>query len=228
MHAHCFPLPVLCSHALVRGLGTRSEAHAVDTYGEFADANKELLQSMEAPRIAKQYYEAADLYVFDEFQTSRPRGSRRPTINSLYDVVCCIRDDEAEHVATMAACQDPDVVIKSPNTEAAIVTLAVASGVTAALLLSSNFLGGGGTDSLDASLVDADSAAGSLAEVAGNVAAGLSDAAAAASGALATKMAASEALREGVEQSESVLQQAARADPQGLWQMLLRLLKVIR
>mmetsp|Transcript_33058 Transcript_33058/g.72811 ORF Transcript_33058/g.72811 Transcript_33058/m.72811 type:complete len:531 (+) Transcript_33058:108-1700(+) len=107
------------------------EAHAVDTYAEFAEANKDLLMSMEAPPVAKRYYEAADMYVFDEFQTARQKGSRRPVVNSLYDVVCNIRDDEGEHVLTMRACQDPEVVLRSPNTEAAI----LAAGLAGALLL---------------------------------------------------------------------------------------------
>lgn len=85
--------------------------------------------------IAKQYYEAPDLYIYDEFQTSRVKGSRRPQIDTLYDVVCSIRDDEAEHVKTMAACQDPDVIVQSPNTEAAILA------VTAAAILGATFVG---------------------------------------------------------------------------------------
>lgn len=107
---------------------TCREAHAVDTYAEFADCNKDLLQSMAAPSVAKQYYENPDMYVFDEFQTGRVKGSRRPTVNTLFDVVINIRDDEAQHVNTMAACQDPAVVLRSPNTEAAVLTvLATAS-----------------------------------------------------------------------------------------------------
>lgn len=110
------------------------EAHAVDTYTEFAESNKELMMSMPPPVIAKKYYEADDMYVFDEFQTARAKGSRRPKIGSLYDVFCNIRDDEAEHVSTMAACQDPAVIIRSPNTEAAIFAAAAVSAVVGALL----------------------------------------------------------------------------------------------
>jgi hypothetical protein len=133
------------------------EAHAVDTYAEFAESNKELLQSMEAPLVAKQYYEAADMYVFDEFQTSRARPStdtdkgplplRRPVINSLYDVVVNIRDDEKEHVATMAACQDPSALVQSRNAEKAIVTATLATAIVALLFVTGNGggnLGGGG------------------------------------------------------------------------------------
>uniref|UniRef100_A0A7S4BI63 Ubiquinol oxidase n=1 Tax=Chrysotila carterae TaxID=13221 RepID=A0A7S4BI63_CHRCT len=70
------------------------EAHAVDTYGEFVDANEALLKQIPPPTVAKAYYESDDLYFFDEFQTARPRGSRRPKISSLYDVFSCVRDDE--------------------------------------------------------------------------------------------------------------------------------------
>jgi ubiquinol oxidase len=104
------------------------ENHAVDTYAEFAESNKELLMQMPPPYIACAYYESDDMYIFDEFQTSRERGSRRPKINNLYDVFCNIRDDEAEHVATMSACQDASVTLKSPKVE----TLFIASAVAAA------------------------------------------------------------------------------------------------
>uniref|UniRef100_A0A383VUK8 Ubiquinol oxidase n=1 Tax=Tetradesmus obliquus TaxID=3088 RepID=A0A383VUK8_TETOB len=83
------------------------EAHAVDTYGEFADANKELLQTLPPPLVAAQYYLSGDYYLFDEFQTSLSGGSlRTPKCDTLYDVFINIRDDEGEHVKTMAACQD--------------------------------------------------------------------------------------------------------------------------
>lgn len=51
---------------------------------------------------------AGDYYLFDEFQTSQVRSDepRKPVCNNLYDVFINIRDDEGEHVKTMAACQD--------------------------------------------------------------------------------------------------------------------------
>ncbi len=45
--------------------------------------------------------------MFDEFQTSQPPETRRPVIETLYDVFVAIRDDEMEHVKTMVACQHP-------------------------------------------------------------------------------------------------------------------------
>jgi len=110
------------------------ESHAVDTYAEFAESNRELLMELPPPEIAIAYYEGNDMYAFDEFQTSRPKGSRRPKIENLYDVFCNIHDDEGEHVATMAACQDPDILIKSPNTEAAVLTATLAAAAIAYLI----------------------------------------------------------------------------------------------
>ena len=98
----------LISPALAYNFSELIEAHAVDTYAQFAEQNKEALRELPAPRIARRYYEEGDLYLFDEFQTARPRSSRRVQVRTLYDTFCAIRDDEAEHVATMAECQMED------------------------------------------------------------------------------------------------------------------------
>jgi len=93
------------------------ENHAVDTYGQFVDENESILKTLPAPAIAKQYYQSEDLYMFDEFQTSR-KGEltrRRPEINTLYDTFANIRDDELEHVKTMVACQNTDIAVRSPH-----------------------------------------------------------------------------------------------------------------
>ena len=68
---------------LVNMFDVYSEAHAVDTYAEFAESNKEILQSMDAPPIAKAYYEAADMFVFDEFQTGRSPISDKVELSSM-------------------------------------------------------------------------------------------------------------------------------------------------
>uniref|UniRef100_A0A7S0V434 Ubiquinol oxidase n=1 Tax=Hemiselmis tepida TaxID=464990 RepID=A0A7S0V434_9CRYP len=91
------------------------EFHAVDTYGEFLDANEELLKSMPAPQEAIDYYESEDLFLFDEFQTGREPATRRPRVKNLYDVFMNIRDDELEHVKTMFQCQTAEAQIVSPN-----------------------------------------------------------------------------------------------------------------
>ncbi|KAK6932789.1 Alternative oxidase [Dillenia turbinata] len=81
------------------------ESHAFSTYDKFIKAEGEELKKLPAPEVAVKYYTGGDLYLFDEFQTSRAPHSRRPKIENLYDVFLNIRDDEAEHCKTMRACQ---------------------------------------------------------------------------------------------------------------------------
>ncbi|CAM0902349.1 unnamed protein product [Alopecurus aequalis] len=81
------------------------ERHAYSTYDNFLKLNAEELKKLPAPEAAVNYYMNEDLYLFDEFQTSRVPCSRRPKIDNLYDVFVNIRDDEAEHCKTMKACQ---------------------------------------------------------------------------------------------------------------------------
>jgi len=80
------------------------EEHAFATYDQFLKDRGEELKKLPAPQIAKDYYMDGDLYMFDEIQidTCNPR---RPEIKNLYDVFAAIRDDEAEHVKTMAHLQ---------------------------------------------------------------------------------------------------------------------------
>ena len=123
----------LISPTLAYNFSELIEAHAVDTYGQFVDENADLLKSLPAPLVARRYY-TQDLYLYDEFQTARAQGSRRPVVETLYDVFSAIRDDEAEHVNTMNACQDPDVLVRSPNVEAALAATAAAAVVAETLL----------------------------------------------------------------------------------------------
>ncbi|KAF8369807.1 hypothetical protein HHK36_032168 [Tetracentron sinense] len=81
------------------------EMHAFATYDKFIKVQGDELEKMPAPEVAVKYYTEGDLYLFDEFQTSRAPQSRRPKIENLYDVFLNIRDDEAEHCKTMKACQ---------------------------------------------------------------------------------------------------------------------------
>ena len=82
------------------------EAHAVDTYLTFCRQNRDRLAELPPPLVAKRYYRDGDLYLFDDFQSGRAPGSRRPPCDSLLDVFENIAIDEAQHVKTMAACQD--------------------------------------------------------------------------------------------------------------------------
>ncbi|KAL9243480.1 hypothetical protein vseg_017363 [Gypsophila vaccaria] len=81
------------------------ENHAYETYDKFLKAQGDELKNQPAPDVAVKYYTGGDLYLFDEFQTSRDPCTRRPKIENLYDVFLNIRDDEAEHCKTMRACQ---------------------------------------------------------------------------------------------------------------------------
>ncbi|GAB2301041.1 Ubiquinol oxidase 4, chloroplastic/chromoplastic [Dionaea muscipula] len=81
------------------------EMHAFETYDKFIKAQGDELKKFPAPDVAVQYYTGDDLYLFDEFQTSRAPSTRRPKIENLYDVFVNIREDEAEHCKTMKACQ---------------------------------------------------------------------------------------------------------------------------
>jgi ubiquinol oxidase len=83
------------------------EGHAYHSYDTFLKENEQSLKAQAAPAIAITYYRDGDLYMFDEFQTAHRPAERRPQIESLYDVFVAIRDDEAEHVKTMVACQRP-------------------------------------------------------------------------------------------------------------------------
>ncbi|CAN1129711.1 Ubiquinol oxidase 4, chloroplastic/chromoplastic [Linum perenne] len=83
------------------------EHHAFSTYDKFIKANEDELKELPAPEVAVRYYTGGDLYLFDEFQTSRSPNTRRPKIDTLYDTFVNIREDEGEHCKTMKACQTP-------------------------------------------------------------------------------------------------------------------------
>lgn len=86
--------------------------HAADTYSEFAEQNKELLQSIPPPLVALNYYKGGDLYLFDALQTGWPcETPRRPSCTTLYDVFINIRDDEIEHVKTMSALKKDELLL---------------------------------------------------------------------------------------------------------------------
>ena len=144
----------LLSPKLAYNFSEKIETHAVATYAQFTEENKELLESLPAPEVAKKYYEAEDLYLFDEFQTttmlntgeivslkldsrSSPLSVRRPKIETLYDVFSNICEDEKEHVGTMNACQIEGVTLGTANTINALTALAI--GGTVASKFASRF-----------------------------------------------------------------------------------------
>lgn len=93
------------------------EEHAYSTYDHFLQDSEAELKAKPAPQIAIDYYRDGDLYMFDEFQTAHTPAERRPKVDNLYDVFVAIRDDEAEHVKTMVACQgiNAQLTFKSPH-----------------------------------------------------------------------------------------------------------------
>ena len=50
----------------------------------------QLLQQMEAPAIAKKYYENPDLYIFDEFQTNIQKGRYALYTTNICDILCML------------------------------------------------------------------------------------------------------------------------------------------
>ena len=84
------------------------EEEAYQTYDNFLSSQGEFLKSQPAPSVAKEYYTGDDLYLFDamHYDESGARGTRRPKMETLYDTFLAIRDDELEHVKTMAYLQD--------------------------------------------------------------------------------------------------------------------------
>lgn len=93
-----------------------SEAHAVDTYSEFAEANRDILMSLPPPTIAIDYYEAPDLYVFDEFQTSKMVSTSTDDSSSLQDKVTSVNKQQ-ESTATTSPTPQQNSRLDDSNTK---------------------------------------------------------------------------------------------------------------
>lgn len=62
-------------------------------------------------------------------------------MNSLYDVFCAIKADEADHVSTMTECLDPTVAVKSPSIEKRVLTgLALAAAASVIVSATGTFI----------------------------------------------------------------------------------------
>jgi ubiquinol oxidase len=109
----------LANPALAYNLNQAVEEEAYETYQGFLGRHGPYLQSQPAPDVAKKYYAGEDLYLFDSMH-HRGGGAgangaaadatmiaplRRPACETLYDTFRNIRDDEMEHVKTMAYLQ---------------------------------------------------------------------------------------------------------------------------
>lgn len=89
------------------------EEEAYGTYDRFITENRDYLANKPAPQSAVEYYTGQDLYLFDamhhELSASHhgvPEKRRRPPCDTLLDCFVNIRDDEHEHVKTMAYFQE--------------------------------------------------------------------------------------------------------------------------
>jgi ubiquinol oxidase len=123
--------------ALAYNLNQAVEEEAYETYQGFLGRHGPYLQSQSAPDVAKTYYAGEDLYLFDSMH-HRGGGAaangaaaaatvpRRPKCETLYDTFTNIRDDEMEHVKTMAYLQGEcqrDEGISVPNTSEKVPTI---------------------------------------------------------------------------------------------------------
>lgn len=83
------------------------EDHAYNTYNKFLNEHEAKLKSMPVPDIARQYYVEDNPYLFDKFCTVKDKdddggfSTRRPNLETLYDVFVNVRDDEKEHWKTL-------------------------------------------------------------------------------------------------------------------------------
>mmetsp|Transcript_6711 Transcript_6711/g.7281 ORF Transcript_6711/g.7281 Transcript_6711/m.7281 type:complete len:305 (+) Transcript_6711:148-1062(+) len=83
------------------------ENHAFETYDGFLSEYADKLKGMPVPPIAKKYYMDDNPYMFDQFCTVKEKdvdgnfSSRRPKLETLYDVFVNVRDDEKEHWKTL-------------------------------------------------------------------------------------------------------------------------------
>jgi ubiquinol oxidase len=109
----------LASPRMAYNLMEQIEEHAFQTYDEFLTTHGEELKQQPVPAVAAAYYNAADAYLFDEFQTGAQPGTRRPELQNLFDVFVAIRDDEGQHVSTMQNCQRGGGAMHSPHVSAA-------------------------------------------------------------------------------------------------------------
>ena len=140
----------LISPKLAYNFSELIEAHAVDTYTEFFESNKDALILIPAPKSAIEYYMSKDMYVFDEFQTDIARGSRRPIVNTMYDVFLNIAQDEQAHVSTMNSCQG----ISQNDRQMEAVQAAVTDVLLVAFVIGFSILSSGGLVQIDVSVIE--------------------------------------------------------------------------
>ena len=92
----------LCNPRAAYHLSELIEEHAFQTYDRFLVSHEEELRARPVPEVAREYYAQPDaMREYLDAQSGRTEA-RRP-LDSLYDVICCVRDDEAAHWETLAS-----------------------------------------------------------------------------------------------------------------------------
>jgi len=123
----------LISPTLAYNFSELIEAHAVDTYAEFLDANEEALRSLPPPSIAVAFYGSEDRRQRAHSSEEQHAPVQHAPVQTLYDVFERIRDDEASHVQSMKRSQDPDVRARARIVELGAIATAAAIIATSAV-----------------------------------------------------------------------------------------------
>ncbi|RYH30037.1 plastoquinol terminal oxidase [archaeon] len=106
--------------SIAYNLNKQVELHAYETYNSFIESHGDELKTLPPPQIALDYYQN-DPFMLKAFQYNLQHGGREDKanvtsihqeVNSLYDVFCNIRADEAEHAETMGILQR-DMALRS-------------------------------------------------------------------------------------------------------------------
>jgi len=95
----------LANPTFAYNLNQAVEEEAYETYDKFLNTHQDYLKNQPATPTAVEYYTGEDLYLWDAMHTTDCDVKRRPPCQTLYDTFVNVRDDELEHVKTMAHLQ---------------------------------------------------------------------------------------------------------------------------
>jgi len=95
-------LVYLIKPELAYTINKKVEWHAYKTYKDFCVSEESMLKSMPVPKVAQLYYGSDELF---QSGTTPERVKIGANLQTLFDVMCNIRDDEAEHAVSMEKCQ---------------------------------------------------------------------------------------------------------------------------
>lgn len=104
----------LVSPSLAYHMNEEVEQHAFSTYDKFVREKRDELEQQPPIPLAKAYYERSPLWVaihLVDHDSHHLHDTPRPTINTLLDLFCAIRDDEAIHATALAHYQSKSQTI---------------------------------------------------------------------------------------------------------------------